>query len=115
MSKISRETVLSYALGFVALWFGGNEIMDSGSWAGYLPPFLTETEMANTIVFAHGILLVASGLSLVFNFYRRMGAFVLFLLLLGIVGTLLFTGGLNEISVRDIGLLGMALALSLRS
>lgn len=115
MSKINKELVLSCFLGFVVIWFGANEILYPERWAAFAPSFLRAMEMINYLVMAHGIVLALSGLALIFNFHRRIAAFVLFLMIGQIVVTLIMVSGLDEIAVRDIGLLGMALALSLKN
>lgn len=116
MSTFNRETVLSFFLGFVVLWFGGNEIMSPERWTVFVPAFLGITgDLLNYLVVAHGIVLALSGICLIFNFHRRLAASVVFLMILSIVFTLVSTSGLDEIAVRDIGLLGMALALALRN
>ncbi len=117
--QINKETILSYFLGFVVIWFGVNEIMEPERWAGYVPEFIKEAiasaKMVNYMVLGHGVVLSASGLALVLGFRRRAAAFIIFLMLLGIVAALLQVSGLDEIAVRDIGLLGMALALTLKN
>lgn len=98
-------------LGFVVIWFGLNEVRNPEAWAIYVPGFLQGMSMVNTLVLVHGVILILSGVALIFNFYRRLAAIVLALMLLDIVATLWLGSGLDEITVRDIGLLGMALAL----
>ncbi|HEY4494018.1 MAG TPA: hypothetical protein VJB95_01125 [Candidatus Paceibacterota bacterium] len=109
-----KELVLAWFLGFVVLWFGYKEVTGPNSWTAMIPSFLgVEGQMAVNLVMAHGIILILSGLALVFNFHRRIAASVIALLILAIVGNFLMTGGLSAVAVRDIGLLGMALALAL--
>lgn len=118
MPTINKEIVLSYFLGFVVIWFGVNEILHPERWAVFVPSFLSSGNMVNYVnylVVAHGIVLVLSGLSLAFNFHRRIAAFIVFLMLVEIIITLIRASGLDEIAVRDIGLSGMALALSLKN
>lgn len=113
MPRISIETILSWFLGFVVVWFGYNEITNPGKWAVFLPPYLNLSEMTNNFIIAHGAVLALSGVALIFNFRRRLVGGILALLILGIVATLIQEEGLSETVVRDIGLLGMALALAL--
>lgn len=116
MPKIKREMVLSYFLGFVVLYFAWNEIFHTDSWVALVPDFLTKIVSANKLVIAHGVLLAISGLALIFNFYRRFAAFVLAIMLIQIIYSL--TGSLsslNDVAVRDIGLLGIAIALVIKN
>ena len=115
MSRINTETILSLFLGFVVLWFGYNEITNPAAWAVFVPTYLNVGEMVNNLVIAHGAVLAAAGLAMIFNFHRRLAAGLIALLILGIVTTLLQVEGLTDVSVRDIGLLGMALALATRN
>ena len=106
-------TVISYALAFVVIWFGVNEIFTPGDWAAFVPAFLGTDAFATFLVVVHGLLLIAAGLALAFNFYRRIGAALLTLMLAEIIVSLLVNSGLTDIVARDIGLLGMAVALAL--
>ena len=115
LSKLNRENILSYALGFVVLWFGINEVMNPAAWSVFVPEFLGTGEWINTLVLLHGILLIISGLGLIFNFYRRLFAGIVAILLLGVIFSLISVSGLDEIAVRDIGLLGIAIALALKN
>ena len=109
------EQVISYALAFVVVWFGTNEIFAPGDWAAFVPSFLGTDSLALSLVVVHGLLLTASGLLLAFNFYRRIGAIVLALMLAEIIVSLLVESGLTDVAARDIGLLGIAVALALPS
>lgn len=115
MYRFNNENILSFFLAFVVIWFGYNEVTNPEQWVAYVPSFLGGGSMTEYLVVAHGIILILSGLSLIFNFHKRTAAFVILLMLAGIVFTLLSVSGLDEIAVRDIGLLGMALALTLKN
>ena len=117
-NNMNREVILSYFLGFVVLWFGANEIMSPAKWTVFVPEFmkaLVGAQMLVDLVILHGILLVVCGLALVFNYYRRLAASIVCLMLLDIIITLFLGEGLDEIVARDIGLLGMAFALALKN
>ena len=111
---LSPSAIISYGLGFVVLWFGISEILNPDSWLSYAPTFLGDGKLALSLVVAHGIVLTVAGLSIVLNFYRRIGAIVLTLVLLEILVNLLIESGLGEIAVRDIGLLTMAISLAIQ-
>jgi hypothetical protein len=106
--------IVSWGLAFVVIWFGINEIISPRDWVAFAPAFLGSGGLALFSVFLHGTVLCACGLLLVFNHYRRLGAFILVLLLTEIIILLWIEGGLSDIVVRDIGLWSMALALSLK-
>lgn len=115
MRHINRETVLSYFLAFVVFWFGFNEVSSPANWTGLVPGFLGSGAMLTYLVVFHGSLLILCGLALVFRFHPRVAAGILALMLLDIAATLIVRGGLSDVAVRDIGLFGVALALSFRN
>jgi len=114
MLKIKRETILVYFLSFVVFYFGIKEISSPGDWVGLVPDFFGSGDMTYLII-SHGASLILLGFTLILNFHRRIVAFILSLMLLSIIIVLILKGGLNEIVVRDIGLFGIALALSFKS
>lgn len=115
MRRISREFILSCFLGFVVIWFGVNEILHPNSWAAFAPDFFEQIMSVKYLVMIHGAVLLLSGLALIFNIHRRLAAIVLSLMLAHVVFILISVSGLDEIAVRDIGLLGMSIALAFRS
>lgn len=109
--------VMRVSLGFVLGWFGVNEILNPVYWSGYVPP-LAESLWPfglNLFVQLHGAILSILGLSLLINKYIRYAGFVSVGVLVTIIGGLIMLNGFNEIVVRDIGLLGLALAIWLHS
>ncbi len=116
MHALNRETILAVILGFVAVWFGIQEILHPASWTAFVPKFATTIAPAISLVIIHGVVLCLAGLAMGFNFYRRIAA-TIFALMLAHIIFILVSGshGLDEISVRDIGLLGGALSLAWRS
>ena len=113
--NFNRETILSIALGFVAVWFGVNEILHPTSWAAFVPAFARSFAPAVSLVIIHGIVLCLSGLSIVFGWKRRVFAAILAVMIAQIIFTLISASGLDETAVRDIGLLGVAIALAWRN
>ncbi len=110
---VNAPNVLSYFLGFVVLWFGVGEIMSPQNWIAFVPDFLGNGQLATIAVLLHGLVLSACGLLLIFNYYRRLAAAVIGLLLVEIIINLYAQAGLSDVAVRDIGLLGMAIALAI--
>lgn len=111
MNKLTTEHILSYSLAFVVIWFGVNEVLSPQNWVAFVPSFFGDGQLAVWLVISHGVALTAFGLALFFNFYRKIAAALLALMLLEIIGNLILESGLSEIAVRDIGLLGAATAL----
>ncbi len=109
--KLNTEIILSFFLAFVVLWFGINEILYTQDWIGLVPGVLKNAFPVNFLVLFHGMTLTVCGLALVFNIYRKIAAAVIAFLLLEIIINFLFVSGLSGVAVRDIGLLGMAIAI----
>ena len=119
MFKCNRENVLSYFLAFVFFYFGYQEIVSTDKWVALVPDMFANIVPATSLVMMHGIALVLVGLALVFNYYRRVASMVAVLMLLDIVVVLLggfnpMNWSLNPVAARDIGLLGVAIALSVK-
>lgn len=112
--KFSKENVIAYALAFVVIWFGINEIVDTKNWVGFVPQFLGVGSLAYAAVISHGIVLSITGLMLTFNFHRRIAAGILVLVFTELIIDLIIGGISKDIIVRDIGLWGMAIALTIK-
>lgn len=113
MNWFNRDSVLSFALGFVVIWFGLGELFQPSEWVGFAPAFLGKGTLAIDLVLVHGIVLSVAGIMVIFNFYRKYAAMVLVMVFAEIVLDLIIKSGLSAIVVRDIGLWGMAIALSI--
>lgn len=115
MNKFTKmyPLIMRLSLVFVFVWFGVNEISNPVYWSGYVPP-LVEKFLPfgiNLFVQLHGVALSILALALLFKFYIRYAAFLSIIVLFSITGGLIVMNGLNEIAVRDIGLLGLALSI----
>ena len=112
--KLNRGKVISFFLAFVSLWFGVKEISSPEAWTAFVPSFLGTGKTLVYLVVFHGIALTLSGLAVLFNFHRRIAAGILALMILQIIVEFFSNSGLSETVVRDIGLFGMALALTMK-
>ena len=74
------ENILSYGLGFVAAWFGLNEIFFPQEWVTFAPPFLGTGTLAVSLVVVHGMVLSGCALLLFSNVYRKIAATILALI-----------------------------------
>ena len=105
--------ILSYSLGFVALWFGLNEMFFPKEWLTFTPSFIGSDALAVNLVIIHGAILTICALLLFSNIYRKLAAIILALLFIEIIIDLVSQTGVSDIVVRDIGLCGMAIGLAL--
>jgi len=109
--------IMRIALGFVFGWFGISEILNPAYFSGYIPLFIANLSFFNSNLFiqAHGIILALLSLCLIFKFKLRIAGLLSILMLVQIIISLLLISGFNEIVVRDIGLLGLAISIWLQS
>lgn len=101
--------ILRFAIGSVFLWFGIHKWIQPEAWYGWVPPWLWQYLPVSPEVFMYlnGAFEFAIGILMVGGKLLRPAAAAAGLFLLSI---LVFQGG-NEITVRDMGLLGGCLAL----
>lgn len=101
------------SLAFVFGWFGISEILNPVYFSGYIPPFAKTLPFFNLNLFiqTHGVILALLSICLIFKFHLRLTGILNILMLMQIIGGLLLISGFNEIVVRDIGLLGLAISI----
>lgn len=105
-------TMARVLLGLTLAWFGYHELMSPQLWTGYVPGVSATSDLAIVLVLAHGWLLLVLAVAITAAIGLRMAAAVSALLLLQIVLDLAVTGGLTDLTLRDVGVLGLALCLT---
>jgi len=105
-------TMARVLLGLTLAWFGYHELMSPQLWTGYVPGVSATSDLAIVLVLAHGWLLLVLAVAITAAIGLRMAAAVSGLLLLQIVLDLAVTGGLTDLTLRDVGVLGLALCLT---
>lgn len=109
----TSHLVLRLGLAFVFLWFGTDKFIHPDYWINAWMPvwfqeILSRFNIENlNFIYANGIFEIVLGLGFLFNIFVKLLALLALLFLLSVI----FSFGLNEITVRDAGLIGMALAL----
>lgn len=104
---------LRLGLAFVFLWFGIDKFINPEYWTNaWMPSWfqgvLASLDIGNlNLIYMNGILEIVVGLGFLFNLFVKLFAFITILFLLFVI----FSFGLNEVIVRDIGLIGGALSL----
>ena len=112
-STKTSHLILRLGLAFVFLWFGIDKFTHPDYWINaWLPAWfvlILNSLGIGTLnfIYLNGIFEVVLGLGFIFNIFVKLFAFLVILFLLFVI----FSFGLNEIIVRDVGLLGIALAL----
>ena len=105
-------TAARIMLGLVLAWFGYHELVQPALWTGYVPVVHAQSAFATVLVLAHGWLLLMLAVALVAGIMLRAAAAIAAILLLEIMISLIVTGGLSDLTLRDLGVLGLAIALA---
>ena len=105
-------TAARLLLGLVLAWFGYHELVQPALWTGYVPVLSATSTVATLAVLAHGWLLLVLAGALIAGVAIRVAAGIAALLLLEIVISLAVTGGLSDLTMRDVGVLGLAVLLA---
>ena len=99
-------------LGLVLAWFGYHELVQPSLWTGYVPVLHSTSTAAILAVLAHGWVLLVLAVALVAGIAPRLAAAIAALLLLEIVISLTVTAGLSDLTLRDVGVLGLAICIA---
>jgi uncharacterized membrane protein YphA (DoxX/SURF4 family) len=99
-------------LGLVLAWFGYHELVQPALWTGYLPLVHSSSTAAVILVLAHGWILLVLAVALIAGIAARAAAGLTALLLAQIVIWLTVTAGLSDLTLRDVGVLGLALCIA---
>jgi uncharacterized membrane protein YphA (DoxX/SURF4 family) len=99
-------------LGLVLAWFGYHELVRPFLWTGYVPALAPTSTVAEALVLAHGWALLVLSAALVFGVAPRLAGSVAALLLFEIVVSLTVSHGLSDLVLRDVGVLGLSLAVA---
>jgi uncharacterized membrane protein YphA (DoxX/SURF4 family) len=98
-------------LGLVLAWFGYHELTSPGQWTGYVPVINEASQLAIVAVLVHGWVLFMLAVALIAGVAPRISAAIASVLLLEIVISL-SVSGLSDTSMRDVGVLGLAVVLA---
>jgi len=99
-------------LGLVLAWFGYHELVQPSLWTGYVPLVHSASSVAIVLVLAHGWLLLVLAVALIAGIVPRAAAGIAALLLLQIVVSLTISAGLSDLTLRDVGVLGLAVCIA---
>ena len=98
-------------LGLVLAWFGYHELTSPDQWTGYVPVINEASQLAIVAVLVHGWVLFMLAVALIAGIGPRISAAIASVLLLEIVISL-SVSGLSDTSMRDVGVLGLAVVLA---
>jgi uncharacterized membrane protein YphA (DoxX/SURF4 family) len=105
-------TMARVLLGLVLAWFGYHELVAPRLWTGYVPGISATSQAAIVLVLIHGWVLLLLAVAIVAGIALRLVAAIAALLVLQIVVSLTVTGGLTDLTLRDVGVLGLAICLT---
>jgi uncharacterized membrane protein YphA (DoxX/SURF4 family) len=105
-------TLARVLLGLVLAWFGYHELVQPQLWTGYVPGVSATSSFADVLVLVHGWALLMLAVAIIAGIALRLAAAAAALFLLQIVVTLTITGGLTDLTLRDVGVLGLAICLT---
>ncbi len=105
-------TLARVLLGLVLAWFGYHELMTPQLWTGYVPGVAATSQVAIALVLVHGWVLLVLAVAIIAGVALRLAAAVAALFLLQIVISLTISGGLTDLTLRDVGVLGLAICLT---
>ncbi len=105
-------TVARVLLGLVLAWFGYHELVQPSPWTGYVPIVSPTSSLAVVLVLAHGWLLLVLAVAMIAGIAPRAAAAAAAIFLLEIVISLTVSGGLSDLTLRDVGVLGLAVGLT---
>jgi uncharacterized membrane protein YphA (DoxX/SURF4 family) len=98
-------------LGLVLAWFGYHELTSPDQWTGYVPVINEASHLAIVAVLVHGWVLFMLAVALIAGIAPRLSAAIASVVLLEIVISL-SVSGLSDTSMRDVGVLGLAVVLT---
>jgi uncharacterized membrane protein YphA (DoxX/SURF4 family) len=104
-------TVTRIILGLVFAWFGYHELVDPRLWTGYVPVVPGTSTASVVLVLVHGVVLFVLAVALIVGVAPRVAGAIGALLMVEIVVSL-GVSGINDIVVRDLGVLGLAVAVA---
>lgn len=100
---------LRLGLGIVFIWIGIDVWRYPEAWLGYVPADVGFGVPRETALSAVSAFDVALGIVIMMNVWTKLAGFVAAMHLLGVVAV----NGIDAVLIRDVGLLGAALALAL--
>ncbi len=105
-------TVARVMLGLVLAWFGYHELVQPRQWTGYVPWVSPSSTVAIILVLAHGWVLLMLAVAIIAGVALRLAAAITALAVLQIAITLAVTVGVSDITMRDVGVFGLAVCLT---
>lgn len=101
--------LIRVGLGLVFVYFGIDKFLRPEVWEGWIPPFIKASVPSATFLTMSGVIEIVLGTMLIVGLLTRYAALLVAFFLVGVLATF----GADDITGRDVGLLGAALSLVL--
>jgi uncharacterized membrane protein YphA (DoxX/SURF4 family) len=110
-----RQLVMRCSLGLVLAWFAVQQVYDPSDWVHFVPSFMQGPAGVpeELLIRLHGTLLLVASAGLLTGAWARQAAGLAAVLLVQIIAALVISGGEGGLVARDVGLVGLALAVVL--
>ncbi len=110
-----RHVLMRAGLAFVMTWFGIQELRNPSEWAVFVPSVIADHSPValNDLILLHGFLLLLAAGSVGLGLLYLPGCLLAMGLLTDILFGLWLDNGINDLVIRDVGLLAMAGGLAL--
>lgn len=105
-----NSQILRYTIAAVFLYFGISQATNPANFIGYLPNFLFESNMAQTIVLVNGIFEIIASILLIIGLKTKIVAWLLAIHL----GAITFEMGFTQTGARDFGLTMATIIIALQ-
>lgn len=111
----ARHVLMRAGLAFVMSWFGIQELRNPSDWAVFVPSFIADHSpvAVNDLILLHGFLLLLGAASVGLGLLYVVGCVLATGLLAEILFGLWYNEGINDLVIRDVGLLALAGGLAL--
>ena len=108
------NVVLRLGLGIVFFWFGVDKFIHPKFWIGFIPQFIKPFIPVSLGLFNNiqGVVEAVVGLLLIIGLWRQLAAAIAGIILIPII-IATFVLGVPDIALRDIGLLSIAIVLTI--
>jgi len=103
--------ILRLALAWVFISIGIWEIIQPSYWSFYIPGFLSSIASPITITMLHGAALLILGLAILAGAYLSVVSALCALMMVAIIGNLILSFGFNDIVIRDVAILLIAVSI----
>ncbi|TMB64723.1 MAG: hypothetical protein E6J43_13090 [Chloroflexi bacterium] len=111
----ARHFLMRLGLCSVMYWFAIQELRMPSDWAVFVPSFVMDFSpvAVDQLILLHGFLLLLGASSIVLGLFYLPGCLLASGLILEILLGLWWDDGINDVVVRDVGLLALAVALTI--